>query len=175
MWLTYIIWSSCCTCFTKIMARKVTGCTLIIMYLHRGTYRGIDDKNALLTRPPSSAAPLRAEVIMDRSIFILRCLYTSGLWNSSTSKALASSLSLRALHRICAHNRRQIHSCVPLLASKMNDKKFRATLDTINPLLIKMRYAVRGSLPKEAKRIESAIRKVSGWIYTMYKLLYLWG
>lgn len=39
--------------------------------------------------------------------------------------------------------------------------KFRLTLDTINPHVKGMEYAVRGAVPLEAARIEADIRKVS--------------
>lgn len=38
--------------------------------------------------------------------------------------------------------------------------KFRLTIDTINPYVKEMEYAVRGSLPQEAARIEAEIKKV---------------
>lgn len=45
--------------------------------------------------------------------------------------------------------------------------KFRLTLDTINPYVKEMQYAVRGRMPQEAAKIESAIKKVreTGWCY----------
>ena len=39
--------------------------------------------------------------------------------------------------------------------------KFRLTVDTINPHVKNMEYAVRGALPQEAARIEADIKKVS--------------
>ena len=39
--------------------------------------------------------------------------------------------------------------------------KFRLTMDTINPNVKNMEYAVRGKMPQEAAKIESAIKKVS--------------
>ena len=38
--------------------------------------------------------------------------------------------------------------------------KFRLTLDTINPYVKDMEYAVRGKMPMEAAKIEAAIKKV---------------
>lgn len=38
--------------------------------------------------------------------------------------------------------------------------KFRLTMDTINPNVKNMEYAVRGKMPQEAAKIESAIKKV---------------
>ena len=40
----------------------------------------------------------------------------------------------------------------------MSDRGFRLTVDTINK---NMEYAVRGKMPQEAAKIESAIKKVS--------------
>ncbi len=39
-------------------------------------------------------------------------------------------------------------------------ERFRLTMDTINPYVKNMEYAVRGKMPQEAAKIESAIKKV---------------
>lgn len=39
--------------------------------------------------------------------------------------------------------------------------KFKLTMDTINPYVKNMEYAVRGKMPQEAAKIEADIRKVS--------------
>lgn len=44
--------------------------------------------------------------------------------------------------------------------SSSEGTKFRLTMDTINPYVKGMEYAVRGSLPLEAARIEAEIKKV---------------
>ena len=41
-----------------------------------------------------------------------------------------------------------------------SETRFRLTMDTINPYVKNMEYAVRGRMPQEAAKIESAIRKV---------------
>ena len=40
-------------------------------------------------------------------------------------------------------------------------QKFRLTIDTINPNVKNMEYAVRGKMPQEAAMIEEAIKKVN--------------
>ena len=39
--------------------------------------------------------------------------------------------------------------------------KFRLNVDTVNPYVKNMEYAVRGKMPQEALKIEEAIKKVS--------------
>ena len=48
-----------------------------------------------------------------------------------------------------------------LSTSCNGSSKFRLTLDTINPYVKDMEYAVRGKMPQEASKIEKAIQKVS--------------
>ena len=48
---------------------------------------------------------------------------------------------------------------------------FRLTMDTINPYVKNMEYAVRGKMPQEAAKIESAIKKVGPiWLASVRKV-----
>lgn len=49
-----------------------------------------------------------------------------------------------------------------LSTSCNGSSKFRLTLDTINPYVKDMEYAVRGKMPQEASKIEKAIQKGTG-------------
>ena len=57
------------------------------------------------------------------------------------------------------------YAAVPSGATEETPKqKFKLTLDTINPYVKNMEYAVRGKMPQEAAKIEAAIKKVGfGW------------
>ena len=46
-------------------------------------------------------------------------------------------------------------------APEKSEQKFKLTVDTINPYVKNMEYAVRGKMPQEAAKIEAAIKKVT--------------
>ena len=72
-----------------------------------------------------------------------------------TGSPRARSLPSQAL-RCCGMADRRGASGTPV----RNGERFRLTMDTINPYVKNMEYAVRGKMPQEAAKIEAAIEKV---------------
>lgn len=89
----------------------------------------------------------------------------------STLKPKPSAVGKSPVSPVAPHTRGLASSAATTLQSpgvKMTDSgetsgraKFRLTLDTINPFVKDMQYAVRGRMPQEAAKIEAAIKKVS--------------
>jgi len=80
---------------------------------------------------------------------------------------------------------RSDHACavIPNSSSSTEEttkpsQKFKLTLDTINPYVKNMEYAVRGKMPQEAAKIEAAIKKVSSdirvFVYLLFTFFYIY-
>lgn len=100
---------------------------------------------------------------------------TTRLANWALKRIVRASRPLTTQSKDSAPLGTSISACCQLPGVRMTDsrreistssraasgERFRLTMETINPFVKNMEYAVRGKMPQEAAKIEAAIKKVS--------------